>query len=42
LLQLLTTHPVAGKQVHHANVVATMLDHGVHRLLSFNTADFRS
>ena len=41
LLQLLTTHPVAGKQVHDANVVATMLDHGVHRLLSFNTADFR-
>jgi len=41
LLQLLATHSVAGKQVHDANVVATMLDHGVHRLLSFNTADFR-
>ena len=41
LLQLLTTHPVAGKQVHDANVVATVLDHGVHRLLSFKIADFR-
>jgi hypothetical protein len=30
LLQLLTTHPVAGEQVHDANVAATMLDHDVH------------
>ena len=41
LLQLLTTHPVAGKQVHDANIVATMLVHGVTRLLTFNVGDFR-
>ena len=33
--------PVAGKQVHDANIVATMLAHGEHRLLTFNTKDFR-
>lgn len=41
LLQLLTTHPVTGKQVHDANLVATMIVHGVYRLLTFNTADFQ-
>lgn len=41
LLQLLTTHPVTGKQVHDANLVATMLEHDVCRLLTFNTADFQ-
>ena len=30
-----------GKQVHDANIVATMLAHGETRLLTFNTADFR-
>jgi len=33
--------PVAGKQVHDANIVATMLAHGEHRLLIFNRRDFR-
>ena len=32
---------VGGKQVHDANIVATMLAHGERRLLTFNTADFR-
>jgi predicted nucleic acid-binding protein len=41
LLQLLATHPVAGKQVHDANLVATMLEHGVRRLLTFNAGDFQ-
>jgi predicted nucleic acid-binding protein len=27
--------------VHDANIVATMLEHDVHRLLTFNAADFR-
>lgn len=40
LLSLLSLHPVAGKQVHDANLIATMLEHGVRRLLTFNTADF--
>ena len=32
--------PVAGKQVHDANIVATMLAHGERRLLTFNSKDF--
>ena len=32
---------VAGKQIHDANIVATMLAHGERRLLSFNSSDFR-
>lgn len=30
-----------GKQVHDANIVATMLAHGETRLLTFNVADFQ-
>ena len=30
-----------GRQVHDANIVATMLAHGEGRLLTFNDADFR-
>ena len=41
LLRLLAIHPGAGKQVHDANLVATMLVNGITRLLTFNTADFR-
>ena len=33
--------PVGGKQVHDANIVATMLAHGERRLLTFNVKDFR-
>ena len=32
---------VGGRQIHDANIVATMLTHGERRLLTFNTADFR-
>ena len=32
---------VAGKQVHDANIVATMLTHGERRLATFNLKDFR-
>ena len=32
---------VGGRQIHDANIVATMLAHGEHRLLTFNIADFR-
>ena len=32
---------VGGRQVHDANIVATMLAHGERRLLTFNTTDFR-
>jgi hypothetical protein len=31
----------AGRQVHDANAVATMVTHGERRLLTFNTGDFQ-
>ena len=40
LLDSLTTVPTAGKQVHDANIVATMLAQGIPRLLTHNIADF--
>jgi predicted nucleic acid-binding protein len=30
-----------GKQLHDANIVATMLAHGETRILTFNAPDFR-
>ena len=33
--------PVGGKQIHDANIAATMLAHGERRLLTLNTEDFR-
>lgn len=33
--------PVGGRRIHDANIVATLLAHGKHRLFTFNTADFR-
>jgi len=41
LLDLLAAHRGGGRQVHDANVVATMLEHGIRRLLTFNSADFQ-
>lgn len=41
LIALCRDVPVGGRQVHDANIVATMLAHGERRLLTFNTADFR-
>ena len=41
LFALLREIPVGGRQIHDANIVATMLAHGERRLLTFNTADFR-
>ncbi len=41
LLDLLVRHHFSGRQVHDANIVATMLEYGLRRLLTFNTADFR-
>jgi predicted nucleic acid-binding protein len=40
LLNLLTAISCAGKQIHDANIVATMLTHGIPKLLTHNTADF--
>ncbi len=41
LVNLLAADTGGGKQVHDANVIATMLEYGITRLLSFNHADFR-
>ncbi len=41
LIALCREVPVGGKQIHDANIVATMLAHGERRLLTFNIADFR-
>jgi predicted nucleic acid-binding protein len=41
LIHLLATHRAVGRQVHDANIVATMLDHGIQRLVTFNIADFQ-
>ena len=40
-MELCRDVPVAGRQVHDANIVATMVAHGERRLLTFNAADFR-
>lgn len=40
-LRLLGQVPVGGKQVHDAHIVATMLAHGLKRILTHNVADFR-
>jgi predicted nucleic acid-binding protein len=41
LLSLLVTIPSGGKQIHDANIVATMLAYGIPRLLTHNVNDFR-
>ena len=41
LIALCRDVSVGGRQIHDANIVATMLAHGEHRLLTFNIADFR-
>lgn len=41
LLNLLAAVPCAGKQVHDANLVATMLAHGIPNVLTHNVADFK-
>ena len=41
LIELCREVSVGGRQIHDANIVATMLAYGEGRLLTFNTADFR-
>jgi predicted nucleic acid-binding protein len=40
LLNLLHDIDCCGKQVHDANIIATMLVHGIDTVVSMNTADF--
>ncbi|MBF0438168.1 MAG: type II toxin-antitoxin system VapC family toxin [Magnetococcales bacterium] len=41
LLRLVAEIPCGGKQVHDANIVATMLTHGIPTLATYNLTDFR-
>ena len=41
LIALCREVSVRGRQIHDANIVATMLAYGERRLLTFNTPDFR-
>lgn len=41
LIQICRTINVGGRQIHDANIVATMLAHGEFQLLTFNRSDFR-
>ena len=41
LLQLITRTAVGGRQIHDANIVATMQVHGIRNLLTYNVSDFR-
>jgi len=41
VLDLVRKHDVKGKQVHDANIVATMRANGIERLATLNAADFR-
>lgn len=41
LLSLCRNYTVGGRQIHDANIVATMLAYGERRLLTFNESDFR-
>ena len=40
LLGLLASVPIGGKQVHDANIIATMQRYGVRRLVTHNMVDF--
>jgi predicted nucleic acid-binding protein len=40
LLALLASNAIRGKQIHDANIVATMKRYGIRLLLTHNTADF--
>lgn len=41
LLSLLKYAVAGGKQVHHANIAATMLHYGISKLLTHNVVDFK-
>lgn len=41
LLNLLETHPTRGKQIHDANIVATMLTYDIDTLLTMNVEDVK-
>lgn len=40
LVDLLEAHPVTGKRIHDANLVATALAHGLAKIATLNVSDF--
>ena len=42
LLELLAKFSVGGKRIHDANIVATMMVHGISHLLTHNVKDFEA
>jgi len=40
MLELLREIPVTGRTIYDVNIVATMLVHGIHKLISINKEDF--
>jgi len=40
LFELVRDVPTAGKRIHDANIVATMIAHDIHHLLTHNLTDF--
>jgi predicted nucleic acid-binding protein len=40
LLSLMETVPLGGKQIHDANIAATMLAYGIPKLFTLNIVDF--
>lgn len=41
LLQLIQTYQIGGKQIHDANIVATMLANEIEQLITLNHSDFK-
>jgi len=41
LLELITIYPTSSKQIHDANIVATMLVYGIDTLLTLNVSDMK-
>jgi predicted nucleic acid-binding protein len=41
-LNLVTAHDIKGKKAHDTRLAAVMQAHGISRLLTFNTGDFKS
>ena len=41
LLKLIQSYPIGGKQIHDANIVATMLAYDIDTLMTLNTSDFK-
>jgi predicted nucleic acid-binding protein len=42
LVELLRAHPVTGKRIHDANLVATAVAHGLAEIATLNTRDFEA